>query len=102
MKPDGMREAAKAVREALELLAAEESANSADREKLRAALELARQSLDAPLPDKAPRSCFAPPPLLFRVGVAAFMEGLASLSLNATTKGEAPSYWLAANWQKAF
>lgn len=29
-------------------------------------------------------------------------EGTASLSLNLTTKGEAPSYWLAANWQKAF
>lgn len=29
-------------------------------------------------------------------------EGTASLMLNATTKGEAPSYWLAAGWQKAF
>lgn len=28
-------------------------------------------------------------------------EGVGSLSLNATTKGEAPSLWLAANWQKA-
>jgi probable HAF family extracellular repeat protein len=29
-------------------------------------------------------------------------EGTASLSLNLTSKGEAPSAWLAANWQKAF
>lgn len=29
-------------------------------------------------------------------------EGLASLMLNATTKGETPSYWLAAGWQRAF
>lgn len=29
-------------------------------------------------------------------------EGMASLMLNATTKGEMPSYWLAAGWQKAF
>jgi len=29
-------------------------------------------------------------------------EGTASLMLNATTKGEAPSYWLAASWQMAF
>jgi probable HAF family extracellular repeat protein len=29
-------------------------------------------------------------------------EGRASLMLNATTQGEAPSYWLAASWQKAF
>jgi probable HAF family extracellular repeat protein len=29
-------------------------------------------------------------------------EGTASLSLNLTSKGEAPSAWLAANWQTAF
>jgi hypothetical protein len=29
-------------------------------------------------------------------------EGTASLSLNLTSKGEAPNAWLAANWQKAF
>jgi probable HAF family extracellular repeat protein len=29
-------------------------------------------------------------------------EGTASLSLNLTSKGEAPSAWLAANWQKSF
>lgn len=29
-------------------------------------------------------------------------DGTASLTLNATTKGEAPDGWLAANWQKAF
>ena len=28
--------------------------------------------------------------------------GLASLMLNATTRGEAPSYWLSATWQKTF
>ena len=28
--------------------------------------------------------------------------GKGSLTINATTKGEAPSYWLAANWQMAF
>lgn len=79
MKPDGTREAAKAVREALDLLAAEEAAKPAARERLRAALELAAKSLEAPVRDDTPRSCFAPPPLLFRIGVAAFMEGLASL-----------------------
>lgn len=28
--------------------------------------------------------------------------GGASLMLNATTRGSAPSHWLAANWQRAF
>jgi hypothetical protein len=28
--------------------------------------------------------------------------GAGSLMLNATTKGEVPSVWLAANWQKSF
>lgn len=77
-KADKTHEVAKAVREALDLLAAEESAKPAARETLRTALELARQSLETPARDDTPRSCFAPPPLLFRIGVAAFMEGLAS------------------------
>ncbi|MDP2821193.1 MAG: autotransporter domain-containing protein [Sulfuritalea sp.] len=40
-----------------------------------------------------------------RVGVGVegkLAEGMASLSLNVTTKGEAPNAWLAASWQKAF
>ena len=37
------------------------------------------------------------------VGVGGeLLGGRASLMLNATTKGEVPNYWLAANWQKAF
>jgi outer membrane autotransporter protein len=28
--------------------------------------------------------------------------GMASVMLNATTRGETPSYWLAAGWQRAF
>jgi len=76
MQPDRTREAVKAIKEAESLLAEVSAGYHTAQEKLRAALELARQSLDTLSPDKAERSCFAPPPLLFRVGVAAFMEGV--------------------------
>jgi hypothetical protein len=40
-----------------------------------------------------------------RAGIGAegkLAGGRASLMLNATTRGEAPSYWLSATWQKSF